>query len=57
MLFNQKTKITETKNFERNMLQPDLYPVSGKYYPTVYGVKFLPEKQEYRFYISGFGIN
>ncbi|MCB0632711.1 MAG: hypothetical protein R2824_35460 [Saprospiraceae bacterium] len=52
-----KAFILENPNFERNMLQPGLYPVSGKYYPTVYGVKYVPERKEYRFYLSGFGEN
>jgi hypothetical protein len=52
-----KAYVTETKNFERNMLQPDFYPVSGRHYPTVYGVKYVAERKEYRFYLSGFGEN
>lgn len=52
-----KAYVEQNKNFERNMLQPDLFPESGKYYPTVYGVKYDTAKKEYRFYLSGFALN
>ncbi|MCC6412529.1 MAG: hypothetical protein IT270_12770 [Saprospiraceae bacterium] len=38
--------------FEKEIKQPTVYELTGKYYPTKFGVK--KEGEDYRFYLSGF---
>ncbi len=46
--------VLEKKDFEADIPQPAVFPVTGKYYPRKYGFKFMAAEQEYHFYVSDF---